>query len=484
MAATTTETAHGVQMIALSAIRHDQNVRQELSGEEIDALARSIDLLGQLTPVSVRPDTEPDRYVLIAGHKRYAALAQLGHNEIRAEIRPDDAGEASERAAENIVRSQLNPSEEALAVKAMLDRGLTEDGAAQALGWTRQRVTARIKLLELPDRARQLIGAGVIPLSAVDHLRAIRQVSSELLEVLVAFLDSDHDEYHWTAGQLASDPGYVLGNAMRQAESSVFAAYLQQFPSRAVDELRLGKKATEQLAEAEKLHKQVNQYAYGPPPVRFTDVDVDQARAAGVLIEFENSQPIIVDRSLYRELAKQAIKRTVEQLRADAERTRTERKQAGKQRAAEPADPFEVARQEHTRRTRELADQAHGANVDLGWALMNNLATVDPSDIAVARFFVFALLGSDYDGSPYTQSGDLIAELAMRGIRLVIEEFRTDVTKTLKSGERGKLRIDYGDPKQPEKPIAWLWKFIDGAKTAGELFWGSEGGTARSVVTA
>jgi hypothetical protein len=90
--------------------------------------------------------------------------------------------------------------------------------------------------------------------------------------------------------------------------------------------------------------------------------------------------------------------------------------------------------------------------------------------ITVARFFVFALLGSDYDGSQYTQSGSLVAELAMRGIRLVIDEFRADVTKTLKSGERGKLRIDYGDAHKPEAAIAWLWKFIDGAKTAGELY--------------
>ena len=59
----------------------------------------------------------------------------------------------------------------------------------------------------------------------------------------------------------------------------------------------------------------------------------------------------------------------------------------------------------------------------------------------------------------------------------MIEEFRTDVTKTRKDGSRGALRIDYGDPRKPEKPIAWLWKFIDGAKTAGELFCGSESGT-------
>jgi hypothetical protein len=51
---------------------------------------------------------------------------------------------------------------------------------------------------------------------------------------------------------------------------------------------------------------------------------------------------------------------------------------------------------------------------------MNGLATVDPSDINVARLLVYGLLGVDYDGSPYTSSGDRVADLARRGIRLVI----------------------------------------------------------------
>jgi hypothetical protein len=58
----------------------------------------------------------------------------------------------------------------------------------------------------------------------------------------------------------------------------------------------------------------------------------------------------------------------------------------------------------------------------------------------------------------------------MSGIRLVIDEFRTDVTKTRKDGSKGKLRIDYGDSHQPEAPVKWMWKFVDGAKTAGELY--------------
>jgi NADAR domain len=56
------------------------------------------------------------------------------------------------------------------------------------------------------------------------------------------------------------------------------------------------------------------------------------------------------------------------------------------------------------------------------------------------------------------------------GIRLVIEEFRADVTKTRKDGSKGALRIDYGDGREPQEPLRWLWKYVDGAKTAGEPY--------------
>jgi ParB family chromosome partitioning protein len=105
-------------MIALEQIRHDANVR-ELAGEDVDALAGSIALLGQITPVIVRPDD--DGYMLVAGHKRYAALAKLGQTEIRAEVRSAES-EHAERAAENVVRTQLNPYEpRGIAVDASFD---------------------------------------------------------------------------------------------------------------------------------------------------------------------------------------------------------------------------------------------------------------------------------------------------------------------------------------------------------------------------
>jgi len=191
-----------------------------------------------------------------------------------------------------------------------------------------------------------------------------------------------------------------------------------------------------------------------------------------VVIEFDRGYPLIVDRALYRELVKQAIARTVDELELEvkvAERAAEKKANRGGK-GERPADPVADARREEQRQLRELSERAHGVNLDLGAGLLTGLATVDPSDMDVARVFVYGLLGADYDSSPYTQTGERVVRLAVSGIRLVIDEFRTDVTKTRKDGSRGALRIDYGDPKDPDAAVKWLWKFVDGARNAGELY--------------
>jgi hypothetical protein len=120
-----------------------------------------------------------------------------------------------------------------------------------------------------------------------------------------------------------------------------------------------------------------------------------------VLIEFDGpGRPIIVDRPLYRELVKTAIKRTHDDLEAKAAAVAKDKK--AKRSAKQPADPVTVAKRERDAQLRELTDQAHGANLDLGHALIHNLPAVDPTDINVARFFV--LCGrphrTNYAGGP------------------------------------------------------------------------------------
>ena len=84
----------------------------------------------------------------------------------------------------------------------------------------------------------------------------------------------------------------------------------------------------------------------------------------------------------------------------------------------------------------------------------------------VARFFAYGLLGPD--SLSHLGGGDhVVATIAANGIRLVIAEHRTTNTPTLKSGQPGKTKTAYGEV---EDAAAWLWKFIDGASNAGELY--------------
>ena len=241
-------------------------------------------------------------------------------------------------------------------------------------------MTARVKLLELPERAQELVGAGFVALSAVHQLRAIGKISPPLLEALLDFL-SDGNE--WAAERLAGEPGWVLDSALRDTSTKVFVARLDVIDDYDIAELKLAKKATELYANAIELHKQLDRYAYGGPRVRFSDEEVDQARAAGVTIEFEHGAPLIVDRSLYRELVKQAIARTVPELEARVADQAAERKASHRQplRARAPTGRGRARRAPAAARVRRAS--AHGVNLDLGAGLLNGLSTVDPTDMTV-----------------------------------------------------------------------------------------------------
>jgi DNA-binding FrmR family transcriptional regulator len=359
----------------------------------------------------------------------------------------------------------------------MLARGLSEDGAAQALGWPKARVTGRMRLLDLPERAQQMVGEGELSLSCVDVLRQIGAVSRPIQELVVEYLD--HDDTAWVRDRLEGEPGWVIGQAIQAiGTSKTWAEYMTGFAARDVVELKLGKVAEQQMAEVEKLFKALNPYAYTSQLVRFIDAEIDQARAAGVLIELEHGAPIITDRKLYRELVKQALKRGVQEYRAKAAAARQAKASERKRSGAKPNDPLAHAKRAHREAVRELSDQAHGVNLDLGASLIHGLSRVDPNDMAVARFFVYALLGPDpQTGSAYSAVGERVRRIAAYGVRMVIEDFRTDVTKTKKDGTRGRLKIDYGDRHAADHPaaaITWLWKFLL-CRAAGYAEWARGG---------
>ena len=441
--------------VRIDLIDPGENSR-ELDQEHVNALAASIALRGLIVPLLVSPDG--DRFTLIAGHHRYAACRSLAMEDIEITVRHQN-GTSADTAAENVVRKSLTPLEEARAVKNMLEEGYTLDGAATVLGWSAKLVAARARILDLPDTAQRLLGSGELPVSSVGTLERIAAASPSLCETLVrAVADGDID-----GDILASNPAWAIAHAVRESPHKTFAAYLSTLSSHDLGELRLPKKAKAALSKAEELHPALDRHSYGPPPIRFSDQDVDRARAAGVLIEFEHAAPIITDRVLYRDLALAAIERAVEQLATRLEARQHER--PSRNGGALGRSPEQALESEHRAAMRELTCRAHGTNLDLGAALINKLATVKPDDLDVARFFAYGLLGSDQPG--YSDGQRTAATIAANGIRLVIDSQRETTTPTLKSGKPGRTKVAYGEVHDAER---WLWRFVDGARNAGELY--------------
>ena len=455
--------ARRAQEIAIDRIDVGGNVR-ELDAEHVAALAGSMAVRGLIVPVAVRP-LEGERFALVAGEHRLAAARELGWQSIAAVISEQAEGASGDQGAENVLRKTLTPLEEARAVEKMLADGYSVDGAATVLGWHKRRVTARQRILELPETAQALIGSGEIPVRGIDALLEIQAVSPPLVALVAeGIAEADGNAL---GAQLARDPGWLVRQVLSHRPGALFAAlaggtlYEDQ-----IAELKPGKKTTALYAEAKTLHGQLDRYAYGPPPVRIGDAEIDQARAAGVLLELDSTR-VILDRGVYRELVKAAVARTVEELRARAnERASEQRERKRASGATRERSPREDADAEHRAQAREFSRRAHAANLDLGAALLDGLATVDPASMNVARLFAYGLLGPDT--SSYLGTGDHVARtIAATGIRLVLDEHRTTITPTLKSGQPGKTKVSYAEP---EDAVKWLWRFVDGAKSAGELY--------------
>src|SRR6516164_5313522 len=138
--------------------------RIDMRPETLTELADSIKSQGVVQPIVVRPleppvDGESQRYEIIAGERRWRAAQMAGLAEIPAVIRdvPDEAA-VSMALIENIQREDLNPLEEAGALKRLIEEfGLTHQAAAEAVGRSRAAVSNLLRLMELADEVKQLL---------------------------------------------------------------------------------------------------------------------------------------------------------------------------------------------------------------------------------------------------------------------------------------------------------------------------------------
>lgn len=158
--------------------------RKNFSDEAITALAESIRDHGMLQPILVRP-MEDGSYRIVAGERRWRAARMLGLDEVPVNIKEMTDTEAAQLALiENLQRENLNPVEEAMGFKELIEKyGMTQDAVAKTIGRSRSSVSNSMRILALPDRILNMVEDGELSLG---HAKALLSFENEDLMIATA----------------------------------------------------------------------------------------------------------------------------------------------------------------------------------------------------------------------------------------------------------------------------------------------------------
>ena len=145
--------------------------RTDMHEEALQELANSIKAQGVMQPIIIRPISS-DKYEIIAGERRWRASQIVGLDTIPAIIKPvGDEAAIAMSLIENIQRENLNPIEEAMALKRLQDEfELTQQEVADAVGKSRTSVTNLIRLIGLSIDVRCMLEHGDLEMG---HARAL-----------------------------------------------------------------------------------------------------------------------------------------------------------------------------------------------------------------------------------------------------------------------------------------------------------------------
>lgn len=155
--------------------------RARFEGQDQDVLAASISAHGVLQPVVVRGLANGE-YQLIAGERRVRAARQAGLTQVPAVIRDPSEEEMIELALiENLQRTDLNPLEEAMGFRVLIERfGLAHDAVASRIGRSRASVSNALRLLDLAPETQEALLQGKI---SEGHARALAGLTVTELQV-------------------------------------------------------------------------------------------------------------------------------------------------------------------------------------------------------------------------------------------------------------------------------------------------------------
>ena len=144
--------------------------RRTFTEDSLNQLAQSIKEAGVLQPILVVETGS--RYRIVAGERRWRAARQAGLASVPCIIKDMDRRQQMEAALiENLQREDLNPMEEAAAIKALMQQcGYTQDAAAKRLGKSRPAIANILRLLNLPQEVTEMVRKGTL---SAGHARVL-----------------------------------------------------------------------------------------------------------------------------------------------------------------------------------------------------------------------------------------------------------------------------------------------------------------------
>lgn len=171
------EMKSGEQMMKINMVEPNRDQpRKKFEEDALLELADSIKQFGVLQPLLVRK--RKDYYEIIAGERRWRAAKMAGVKEVPVIIKDYTEQEIVEIGLiENIQRENLNPIEEAMAFKKLLEEfNLKQDEVAERVSKSRTAVTNSMRLLKLGERVQEMIVDDMI---STGHARALLAIDDK-----------------------------------------------------------------------------------------------------------------------------------------------------------------------------------------------------------------------------------------------------------------------------------------------------------------
>jgi ParB/RepB/Spo0J family partition protein len=383
-----------LSMVPLAKIKpsNGDNPRSEFADEQMAELVASIKRHGVITPLLLAPDGA-EGFTIIAGERRFRAAKAAKLRQVPAQVRDDDGEALTLAVAENVIRADLSPIEEARAYRKLADEHGSAAKVARLIGKSERLVGERLDLLRLPEAAQELLATRSLPLACAPPLVRIAEAEPLLAELTAAWL-VERPSY---AAVFPADPGEFVDDVLRDPpngdeERQPVAYSVTEFGSGPIlprsvhDEdavaavlAKLGPHsepvAAGLAALPEIMHASEHDWEARQAEGRrwrecfaLTDADADAARAYGCLLELSGrngrSHAYVTDPEW---LADRLAEKIATHATSAAERRSRDDQERGPATSAD--DPEKEARRQERQRQYEERVFARARNLDLGAAL-------------------------------------------------------------------------------------------------------------------